>query len=187
MRRLRDILLATGLAAAAGCALFPGTIEEGLPKLREKLPETTRVYLPRPLNPRGGYLYTRNAQIVADEFKRAFERRGIAVVMDERRTKDPHAAPGLARTNACDVVLYTQIVKWDYGEAGFSGIGGRDEVTLDVMLMDAARQRVLTRAKIYINNGIGRSSPGGNDDPAAAVAPIISKYVDSLFPERKKE
>ena len=185
MRKLRHVLALLAAALLAGCVLFPGTIEEGLPKLRDRLPETTRVYLPSPLNPRGGFLYTRNAQIVAQAFKGAFERRGIAVTMPERRSGAQPTVLAQARSNGCDVVLFTQIQRWDYGEAGFSGFGGRDEVTLGVTLMDVAKERVLTRATIYVRNGIGRSPPGGNDDPAESVTPILDKYVESLFPERQ--
>ena len=187
MRRLRDILLALALPLSAGCVLFPGTIEEGLPKLRDKLPETTKVYLASPLNPRGGFLYTRNAQLVVDEFKGAIEHRGISVTVPKKRSGKPSDVFGKARTNGCDVVVFTQILSWNYGEAGFTGIGGRDEVTLSVMLMDPVKERVLTRATIRVSNGIGRSRFGGEDEPSRVVAPIIGKYVDSLFPERKKE
>ncbi len=187
MRKTRDIILFVALAVASGCALFPGSIEEGLPKLRDRLPETTKVYLPRPLNPRGGFMYTRNAQIVTDEFKAAFEKRGISVTMPEKRSGKQIDIYAQAKTNKCDVVLITQIVEWNYGEAGFSGIGGRDEVTLSTMLIDPNLDRVLTRATIFVRNGIGRSRPGGNDDPKETVAPIIQKYVDSLFVEKKDE
>ena len=175
------------LAAAAGCALFPGAIEEGLPKLRDKLPESTKVYLPRPLNPRGGFLYTRKAQVVADEFKAAFDTRGISVVMPDRRSGDQADVIALAKTNSCDVVLFVQILEWNYGDAGFSGVGGRDEVTLSTMLMDPDHERVLSRATVYVRNGIGLSAAGGSDTPNATVAPIIEKYVNSLFPEKRDE
>lgn len=183
--KARTVLSAALLAIAAGCALFPGAIEEGIPKLRDKLPETTKVYLSSPLNPRGGFLYTRNAQIVVDEFKAAFDKRGIQVTVPGRRSGEPSTVLAKARTNGCDVVLFTQIVEWNYGDAGFSGLGGRDEVTLSVMLMDAVSERVLTRATIYVRNGIGRSRPGGNDSPNDAVSPIIAKYVESLFKKRE--
>ena len=164
--------------------MFPGSIEEGLPKLRDKLPETTKVYLPCPLNPCGGYLYTRNAQIVVDEFKAAFARRGIDVVVPARRSGKNPDVIAQAKTNGCDVVLFSQIQEWNYGDAGFSGLGGRDEVTLSVMLMDPVKERVMTRATIYVRNGLGRSRMGGSDTPGEAVAPVIGKYVDSLFPPK---
>ena len=187
MPRIRYVASAVLLALATGCVFFPGSIEEGLPKLRDKLPETTKVYLPRPLNPRGGFLYTRNAQVVANEFKAAFEKRGISVTMPDKRSKETSDIMAQAKTNKCDVVLVTQILEWNYGDAGFSGFGGRDEVTLSTMLMDPVLERVLTRATIQVNNGIGRSPAGGNDSPSVAVAPIIEKYVNSLFQEKKKE
>ena len=180
-------MFALALLLAAGCVLFPGTIEEGLPKLRDKLPDTAKVYLASPLNPRGGFLYTRNAQIVVDEFKTAFERRGISVTVPKKRSGTPKDVLAKAVSNGCDVVMITQILNWSYGEAGFTGIGGRDEVTLSVMLMDPVKDRVLTRATIYVRNGIGRSQFGGQDDPSKSVAPIIGKYVNSLFSDRKEE
>ena len=184
MRRLRTLLWIAAFALMAGCALFPGSIEEGLPKLRDKLPETTKVYLPCPLNPRGGFLYTRNANLVVDAFAAALKRRGIASVLADKRSGKQPDVLAQARTNGCDVVLFSQIQEWNYGEAGFSGFGGRDEVTLSVMLMDATKERVLTRATLYVRNGIGQSRVGGGDSPKDAVAPIIGKYVDSLFPPK---
>ncbi len=188
MRMLRAMLMVVAaLALAAGCALFPGSIEEGLPKLRDKLPETTKVYLPCPINPRGGFLYTRNAKLVVDAFAAALKQRGVATVLSDRRSGKQPDVLALARTNGCDVVLFSQILEWNYGEAGFSGFGGRDEVTLSVMLMDATNELVLTRATLYVRNGIGRSRAGGSAAPSEAVTPIIGKYVDSLFPPRKDE
>lgn len=170
------------LLLMAGCVLFPGTIEEQLPKLRDKLPESTRVYIPNPLNPQGGFLYTRNAQVIVDEFRHAFAARGISVHIPDRRSGSRRSVAEDAMTNKCDVVLFTNIESWEYGEAGFSGFGGRDEVTLSVVLADPARDRILSRSRIYVANGIGRSSFGGNDNPGEVVAPIIRKYVFSLFP-----
>ena len=187
MQKIRYIIGISVSALVAGCVLLPGSIEEGLPKLRDKLPETTRVYLPNPLNPHGGFLYTRNAQVVAGEFKAAFEKRGISVTMPDKRSKQTPDVIAQAKTNKCDVVLVTRIIEWNYGDAGFTGIGGRDEVTISTMLMDPVLERVLTRATIRVSNGIGRSPPGGNDAPNVAVAPIIEKYVNSLFPEKKDE
>jgi len=185
-RKIRNAVGVAILALVAGCVLFPGSIEEGLPKLRDKLPETTKVYLPSPLNPRGGFLYTRNAQVVADEFKAAFVKRGISVTMPDKRSKGTPDVIAQAKTNKCDVVLFTQILEWNYGDAGFSGIGGRDEVTISTMLMDVVLERVLTRATIRVANGIGRSSLGGNDEPSVVVAPIVEKYVNSLFEDKDK-
>lgn len=185
LQKIRYMIGISALAIVAGCVLFPGSIEEGLPKLRDKLPETTRVYLPSPLNPHGGFLYTRNAQVVASEFKAAFEKRGISVTMPDKRSKETPDIIAQAKTNKCDVVLVTQILEWNYGDAGFTGFGGRDEVTLSTMLMDPVLERVLTRATIRVYNGIGRSQFGGSDNPNEVVAPIIEKYVNSLFSEKK--
>ena len=187
MRRLRTMLWTVALSLMAGCALFPGSIEEGLPKLRDKLPETTKVYLPCPINPRGGFLYTRNAKLVVDAFAAALKQRGIATVLADKRSGQQPDVLAQARTNGCDVVLFSQIQEWNYGDAGFSGFGGRDEVTLSVMLMDATKERVLTRATLYVRNGIGRSRVGGSAAPSEAVSPIIGKYVDSLFPPKKDD
>ena len=173
------------LLLAGGCAFFSGSIEEQLPKLRDKLPETSRVYLANPLNPNGGFLYTRNGNLVVNEFRRAFERRGIAVTAAARRGVERSSVRAEAKTNDCTVAVFSEILSWSYGDAGFSGFGGRDEVVLSVMLMNPATERVTTRARLTIANGIGKSAVGGNDSPGEVVAPIIQKYVDSLFPEKK--
>lgn len=172
------------LALVAGCAFFSGDIEEGMPKLRDKLPESTKVYLANALNPRGGRLYARNGQLVVDEFRAAFKARGISVTVPDRRSGVTVDVLEDARTNGCDVVVFTQVLRWDYGEAGFTGLGGRDEVYLSVLLMRPETQRVVTRANIRVYNGIGHSPAGGNDDPGESVSPIIRKYVDSLFKDR---
>lgn len=167
----------------AGCAGLSGDIEEGLPKLRDKLPETTKVYLACPLKPNGGRLYSRNGQLVVDEFKAAFTARGISVKVDDRRSGGTTDVLDAAVANGCDLVVFSQVLSWQYGEAGFSGFGGRDEVLLSVMLMRPDTRRVVTRANLRIVNGVGRSPVGGNDDPRGSISPIIFKYVKSLFPE----
>ena len=176
------VFLFAGLAAfAAGCAMFSGTIEDGIPKLRDKLPVTARIYVACPTGANGLSLHTRNARIVATEFSKAFAARGVVAVTPPERTGNIQDALGKAKAENCDKVLFTRILDWEYGDAGFSGVGGRDEVVLSAVLMDVETERILYRARLYVNNGIGRSAAGGGT-PEEAVAPVILKYVRSLFP-----
>ncbi len=179
------MLIGSCLLFFAGCVLFPGEIEEGLPRLRDKLPETTKVFLACPRNAGGGYLNSRNARVLANEFKAAFAARGIAVKLDERKPGTLEADLMEAATNGCEVAVCTQVLAWNYGDAGFSGKGNRDEVLIAVMLMRPETRRVITRAKLHVTNGIGRSAAGGTEGPGESIAPIIYKYVNSLFPPKE--
>ncbi len=182
-----------GITMFAGCMMSPGEIEEGLPKLRDKLPITTKVYLARPLNRNGAWLYERSEYTVMDAFRTAMTNRGIVVTsppVPKKVQKRPMTREKLfemAKKKKQDVVLFVQITKWEYGDAGFSGFGGRDEVTMSVMWIDPNKERVITRSGIKVVNSIGKS-PFGGGSAEETVSPIIQKYIDKIFdiPEDKK-
>jgi hypothetical protein len=58
---------------------------------------------------------------------------------------------------------------WEYGDSGFLGSGDRDEVRMSVVLMNAACDRVLTRAMLEARN----------------LDLLVDKYVKTLFEDEK--
>ncbi len=183
---MRTILILSVLLILSGCMMSPGEIEEGLPKLRDKLPLSTKVYFARPLNRNGAWLYERSEYTVMNAFLTAMTNRNIAVstppVPKEIR-KRPMTKDELfetAKKLKQDVVLFVQIVKWEYGDAGFSGFGGRDDVTMSVMWIDPVKDRVVTRSRVKVVNSVGKS-PFGGGSADESVSPIIQKYIDRIF------
>ena len=124
-----------------GCASFEGwmagTITEGIPKMRDRLPRTVKVHFADPVNVRGCVLHERNRRQVQDAFGKAFDALGVSHSFE---------------TNGCSHVLNVVVESWEYGDAGFLGKGDRDEVSMAVMLQNADTDRVLTRASLYARN-----------------------------------
>jgi len=185
---LRSLPLAFVLAAGAGCATvkeavqnaFYDKIEYGLPKPVEPLRTPAGVYLARPLGAPRQDLYDRNAESLVAAFRRAFEAHGERTVADTTAGGDFRGALAEARAASCDYLVMMRITRWEYGSAGFSGPGGRDDVDFDVLVADVKTAAVLSRASIEISNGFGRSAPGGTDAQDASV-PVVARYVGHLF------
>lgn len=185
---LRTLPFAFALAAGAGCATvkeaiqntFYDKIEYGLPKLVKPLRAPAAVYLVRPLGAPRQDLYDRNAESLVTAFRRAFETHGERTVIDTTAGNDFRGALAEARAASCDYLVMMRITRWEYGSAGFSGPGGRDDVDFDVLVADVTTGFVLSRASIGISNGFGRSAPGGTDAQDAS-APVITRYVNHLF------
>lgn len=133
--------LVAAAALVAGCASFEewtaGSIEEGIPKLAERLPRTTKVHLDDPVNVNGYMLHARNRRQIEEAFGNAFARLGVY-----------HSS----KTNGCDVSVHVGVDRWEYGEAGFAGEGGRDAVSMSVMVRSLKTNRVLTRASLFARN-----------------------------------
>jgi len=182
MRRVLNILSLGAALAYAGCR--SGEIVEGLPRLREPLPEDTRVCLARPYKGAGRPVQARSAKLVTEAFLHAFRARGISVTLPEKRSEKLEDFLDLARASKCDVALFTEVEDWTYNDAGFSGFGERDEVTLAVTIADLRLRRVISRTRVIVRNGFGVSATGGNDTAEGAVAPVVDEYVRSLFPPR---
>ena len=124
-----------------GCASvegwMAGSITEGIPKMRDKLPRTAKIHFADPVNARGYALHERNRKQVQEAFGRAFDALGV-----EHSTE----------TNGCSHVINVVVENWEYGDAGFLGKGDRDEISMAVMLQNADTDRVLTRASLYARN-----------------------------------
>ncbi len=187
---MRTVLMLLGLIFLSGCMMSPGEIEEGLPKLRDKLPVSTKVYFARPLNRNGAWLYERSEWTVMNAFRTAMTNRNITVTtppVPKKKRKRPMTRDELfktARKLKQDVVLFVQIVKWEYGDAGFSGFGGRDDVTMSVMWINPNTERVVTRSNVKVINSVGKS-PFGGASADESVSPIIQKYIDQIFDVKK--
>ena len=124
-----------------GCASvegwMSGSITEGIPKMRDKLPRTAKIHFADPVNARGYALHERNRKQVQEAFGRAFDALGVVYSTE---------------TNGCSHVINVVVENWEYGDAGFLGKGDRDEVSMAVILQNASTDRVLTRASLYARN-----------------------------------
>lgn len=151
-------LVAALLPFFAGCAVvsgwMAGSIDEGIPKLRNRLPRTSKVYLDSPVNANGAKLYARSRNQVHSAFGKALDGIGVS-----------HSS----KTNGCDVALHVVVDNWEYGDAGFAGIGDRDAVTMSVIVMNRNTNRVLTRSSLFARN----------------LDLLVKRYVEKLFEDEK--
>ena len=124
-----------------GCASIEGwmagSITEGIPKMRDKLPRTAKIHFADPVNARGYALHERNRKQVQEAFGKAFDALGVSHSIE---------------TNGCSHVINVVVENWEYGDSGFLGNGDRDEISMAVMLQNADTDRVLTRASLYARN-----------------------------------
>lgn len=185
MIRLAAVVVAI---AAAGCETlekefldpFRDKITWGLPKVTTPLPEGAAIYLERPIGAATKGVYARNGMSIVKAFENEFKRRGAKPVVGEKAIEDFDKTMENAQKAQCKYALLIDIVKWEYSDVGWSGKGNRDEVLFDVMLVNAERRRVMSRAQVEVTNGVLRSAPGGNDTDDA-VAPVIKRYVNKLY------
>ena len=121
----------------AGCATVEGwragSITEGIPKLRDKLPRTEKIHFADPVNARGYVLHERNRKQVQDAFGKAFDGLGVS-----------HST----ETNGCTCTLHVVVDSWEYSDSGFLGSGDRDDILMSVILLNRETDRVLTRATL---------------------------------------
>ena len=141
MQRIRLRFATALLPLFAGCAIvsgwMAGSIEEGIPKLRDRLPRTAKVHFADPVNANGAQLHARSRKQVQNAFGKAFDGIGVS-----------HSA----QTNGCDVAFHVVVDSWEYGDAGFAGQGNRDAVTMSVIVMNRKTKRVLTRSSLFARN-----------------------------------
>ena len=142
----------------AGCAAISGwmagEIEEGIPKLRDRLPRTAKIHLADPVNANGYQLHARSRRQVENAFGKAFDAIGVS-----------HSSV----TNGCDIAFHVVVDGWEYGDAGFSGIGDRDAVSMSVTVMNRKNNRVLTRSSLFARN----------------LDLLVKRYVETLFEDGK--
>jgi len=141
MQRVLLKALIAIVPVVVGCASIEGwmagSITEGIPKMRDKLPRTAKIHFADPVNARGYALHERNRKQVQEAFGKAFDALGVS-----------HST----ETNGCSHVINVVVENWEYGDAGFLGKGDRDEISMAVMLQNADTDRVLTRASLYARN-----------------------------------
>ncbi len=143
----------------AGCAaisgLLAGSIDEGIPRLRDRLSRTSKVYFADPVKANGAQLHARGRRQVQNAFGKAFDGIGVA-----------HSS----RTNGCDVAFQVVIDNWEYGDAGFAGLGDRDAITMSVIVLNWKTKRVLTRTSLFARN----------------LDLLVKRYVEKLFEDEKR-
>ncbi len=174
--------------AAAGCETlekefldpFRDRITWGLPKVSTPLPADATIYIERPMGAASKGVYARNGMSLVKAFENEFKSRGAKPVVGEKAIEDFYKTMENAQKAQCKYALLIDIVRWEYSDAGWSGAGNRDDVLFDVMLVNAERRRVMSRAQVEVTNGVLRSSPGGADTDEA-VAPVIKRYVNKLY------
>ena len=141
MRRIHESAIALLALVAAGCAAvsgwMAGSIEEGIPKLRDRLPRTARVCLESPVNANGFKLHARNSRQLENAFGKALDGIGVA-----------HSSS----TNGCDISIRVVVGEWEYGDAGFAGQGSRDSVTMSVTVLNRKTSRAITRSTLSARN-----------------------------------
>ncbi|MBR3823388.1 MAG: hypothetical protein IKJ37_17435 [Kiritimatiellae bacterium] len=141
MQRVLLKALIAIVPVVVGCASIEGwmagSITEGIPKMRDRLPRTAKIHFADPVNARGYALHERNRKQVQDAFGKAFDALGVA-----------HST----ETNGCSHMLNVVVESWEYGESGLLGPGDRDKISMAVMLQNADTDRVLTRASLYARN-----------------------------------
>lgn len=141
MQRVLLKIAVAVLPLLVGCAAMSewaaGSITEGIPKMRKKLPRTTNVYFADPVNAYGYALHERSRRQVQNAFGKAFEASGVSCSM---------------QTNGCDYTFHVVVENWEYGDSGFLGSGDRDRVSMAVMLQNRETGRVVARASLYARN-----------------------------------
>ena len=115
----------------------PGDIQENLPRHRDKLPQGTVFFVER-TEPR-----------IMTALSDALKARGFKVVDDR----------ALAA-----VSIRTNILSWEYNDAGFSGFYDRNEMTLSLVLERPATRFILARHTVKVCSDFR----------------ILAKYVDGL-------
>lgn len=135
--------------ALAGC-LTRGSVEEHPPKVVDKLPATARVFVATDDKPGAKTLYERRARAVAAALNDALAARGVAVAAGEK---------------SADFAVRMQIVSWEYNDAGFSGFGDRDDVTVELVVENLKTRRVFSRATVRVKSDFA----------------IFRKYVERIW------
>jgi hypothetical protein len=60
------------------------------------------------------------------------------------------------------------VTDWEYGDAGFSGKGDRDSVSMSVMLINLGNERVVARHELYARN----------------LNLLVKRYVEKIFEKK---
>lgn len=138
---LKTFAVFVPLFMLAGCVsikgMMAGSITEGIPKLRDKLPRTEKIHFADPVNARGYVLHERNRKQVQDAFGKAFDGLGVS-----------HST----ETNGCSCTLHVVVDSWEYSDSGFLGSGDRDDIVMSVILLNTETDRVLTRATLEVRD-----------------------------------
>jgi hypothetical protein len=137
MQRVSLKTMLVAVVLFSGCATIEewtaGTITEGIPRMRDKLPRTAKIYFADPVNARGYELHEQNRRRVQDSFGKSLDALGVA---------------NSTKTNGCSHVLHVVVDNWQYGDGALFGFGESERVDMSVMLQDVETARVLNRATL---------------------------------------
>ena len=186
--KLLHMAVAVALVAAAGCETlekefldpFRDRITWGLPKVSTPLPADATIYIERPMGAASKGVYARNGMSLVKALEKEFTRRGAKVVVGTTALEDFDKTMDNAAAAKCKYAVIVDILRWEYSDVGWSGSGSRDDVLFEVMLANAERRRVMSRAQVEVTNGVLRNAPGGNETDDT-VAPVIRRYVGKLY------
>lgn len=138
------ILIALALGAlcvfAGGCRTTPwvrGEVVEGFPRHTVKFPSDVAFYLEK-TEPR-----------VKAALDAALRARGF-IVVEERE--------------ACDFLLEAKVDSWEYNDAGFAGMGRRDDMSLTLTCIDRRKGTIRARSQVIVRSDFR----------------IFEKYVETL-------
>ena len=159
-------------------------IEDGIPKMHKPLPKETKVFLVGPALENAETQFDRSPSTVTRAFKRTLTDFGISVVTPKKRIETKDAAFEEATKNKCDVILYVTIESWGYADAGFSGIGARDEIVINVMFIKPDTKKVLERASVMLVNSFFKHRMVNINETSAAN--LLEGFTRKFFDVEKK-
>jgi hypothetical protein len=159
-------------------------IEEGIPKMHKPLPKETKVFLVGPALENADVQFERSPAKITRAFKKGLSDFGIDVLTPKKRLETKEAAFDEAKKNKCDVILYVTIESWGYADAGFSGIGARDEIVLKVMFINPETQRVLERASVMLVNSFFKKRMVNINETSAAN--LLEGFTRKFFDVENK-
>jgi hypothetical protein len=159
-------------------------IEEGIPRIRKPFSTDTKVFLIGPALEDSDAQFERSPAKVTKAFRMALTKFDINVVTAKERFETKEKAFEEAKKNKCDVVLYVTIDSWSYADAGFSGIGGRDEVTFNIMFVNPETEKVLERAFVTLANGVFKHRMVNINETSAAN--LLEGFTRKFFDVENK-
>ena len=121
---MRRILTTLALLALCGC-WTPGSVEEVLPKHRDKFPAGSSFFV------------AQTERRVESALKRALRARGFDV-KDNREE--------------ADLVMTAKVTAWEYNDAGFSGFRDRDDMLLVITVVDRKTKFVKARSNVMVRS-----------------------------------
>lgn len=159
-------------------------IEDGIPKMHTRLAKETKVFLIGPALENADVQFERSPAKITRAFKKTLSDFGIKVFTPKKRIETKESAFDEAKKHKCDVILYVTVESWGYADAGFSGIGARDDIVLKVMFLNLETQRVLERASVMLVNGFFKQRMVNINETSAAN--LLEGFTRKFFDVENK-